>query len=66
MAQAVSRQPVAGPARVECVADNVTLGQTFLQIVWLSLVSVITLVLLVPSFIFLRRHIVYHIDSVLE
>jgi hypothetical protein len=53
MAQAVSRQPVAGPARVECVADNVTLGQTFLQIVWLSLVNVITLVLLVPSFIFL-------------
>jgi len=66
MAQAVSRQPVTGPARVECVVDNMALGQAFLQIVWLSVVSVITLVPLVPSFVFLRHHIVCQIGRVLE
>jgi hypothetical protein len=62
MVQAVSRQPVAGPARV----DSMALGQTCLHIIWLSVVSVITLVLVILSFIFLRRRVIYQIDSVLE
>jgi hypothetical protein len=66
MAEVVSRQPVSGPARAESVVDNIALRQVFLQIVWLSVVSVITLVLLILSFIFLRSHIIYQIDSVLE
>jgi hypothetical protein len=64
--QAVSRQPVAGPARVERLVDSMALGQTCLQIIWLSVVSVITLVLVILSFVFLRRHVIYQIDSVLE
>jgi len=66
MARVVSRQPVTGPARVECAVDNLALGQAFLQMVWLSVVCVITLVLLILSFTFLRRPIIYQTDSVLE
>jgi len=66
MVQAVSRHPVTGPARLQCMVDNMALGQDLLQIVWLSYVSVVTLVLLILSFIFLRRHTIYQIDSVLE
>jgi hypothetical protein len=52
MAQAVSRQPLAGEAHVEFVMDIVALGQVFLR-VWFYALNII------PPWLFMLIYLLY-------